>query len=245
MLAGLQSIPEDLYESARLDGAGPISRFEKAGLDPDKPPATFDELRADSQAIVDSGAATHGISFETSAWIIEQWFGLANEPFVNRGNGRDARATEVMFNNDLGLEIFTFIKQMVDDGLALNVGRNPSGADALLAIGSGDAAMTIGTSRGPGLRVCRAGERAVRRHGSRRRPATRRARRRWRPGGWRRTLDPQGLVAGGAGSRPPVPTSRLYRRPEGSSQPPVAGRQLLVSVGDYPTAPGSPACASP
>jgi sn-glycerol 3-phosphate transport system substrate-binding protein len=30
--------------------------------------------------------------------------------------------------------------------LAVNIGRNPTGADALLAIGSGDVAMTIGTS---------------------------------------------------------------------------------------------------
>jgi sn-glycerol 3-phosphate transport system substrate-binding protein len=120
--------------------------FAKAGLDPNKPPTTLEEIEQYSRAIVDSGAAKHGFSFELSPWLIEQWFGMAGEEFVNNGNGRDARATEVLFNNDLGLEIFTWFKRMVDDGLAVNVGRNPSGADHFLAIGSGDSAMTIGTS---------------------------------------------------------------------------------------------------
>jgi sn-glycerol 3-phosphate transport system substrate-binding protein len=120
--------------------------FSEAGLDPEDPPRTFEDLREASQAIVDSGAATHGIAIELQAWYMEQWFGKAGEPYVNNGNGREARATEVLFNNELGLEIFTWLKEMVDEGLALNVGRNPSGADHLLAIGSSDAAMTIGTS---------------------------------------------------------------------------------------------------
>lgn len=120
--------------------------FEEAGLDPDDPPETLEELREYSQAIVDEGAARHGIALELQAWYVEQWFGKAGEEFVNNGNGRESRATEVVFNNDVGLEIFTWVKEMVDDGLAVSVGRNPSGADHLLAIGSEDAAMTIGTS---------------------------------------------------------------------------------------------------
>jgi sn-glycerol 3-phosphate transport system substrate-binding protein len=35
---------------------------------------------------------------------------------------------------------------MVEEGLAFNVGRNPTGTDHLLAVGSGRAAMTIATS---------------------------------------------------------------------------------------------------
>jgi len=120
--------------------------FEKAGLDPQKPPATLDEVRAYSQKLVDSGAANHGIALELGGWFFEQWMAKAGQPFTDNDNGRTARATSVLFDNDTGRELFGWIDSMIDDGLAVSVGRNASGADALLAIGSGDAAMTIGTS---------------------------------------------------------------------------------------------------
>ena len=122
--------------------------FQKAGLDPAKPPATLDDLRAYSQKIVDAGAARHGIALEMHSWWIENQFARAGQALVNNGNGRDARATEAAFDTDIGREVFSWTKSMVDDGLALNVGRNPSGADALLAIGSGEAAMALGSSAG-------------------------------------------------------------------------------------------------
>ncbi|MET0910945.1 MAG: extracellular solute-binding protein, partial [Ilumatobacteraceae bacterium] len=53
--------------------------FEEAGLDPDRPPITLEELRDYSQQIVDSGAATYGIALDAGAnsggaWFLEQWF---------------------------------------------------------------------------------------------------------------------------------------------------------------------------
>jgi sn-glycerol 3-phosphate transport system substrate-binding protein len=122
--------------------------FEKAGLDPAKPPVTLDDVRAYSQKIIDAGAARHGIALEMHSWYIENLLAKAGQVLVNNGNGRDARATEAAFDSDAGRAIFSWIKSMVDDGLAMNVGRNPSGADALLAIGSGDAAMALGSSAG-------------------------------------------------------------------------------------------------
>jgi sn-glycerol 3-phosphate transport system substrate-binding protein len=122
--------------------------FEKAGLDPAKPPVTLDDVRAYSKKIVDSGASRHGIALEMHSWWVENLLAKAGQVLVNNGNGRDARATEAAFDSDAGRSIFSWIKSMIDDGLAMNVGRNPSGADALLAIGSGDAAMALGSSAG-------------------------------------------------------------------------------------------------
>ena len=67
--------------------------FEAAGLDPDDPPVTLDELRAASQAIVDAGAAATGIAFDSGVdsgggWFLEQWFARAGEPYADNGNGR-------------------------------------------------------------------------------------------------------------------------------------------------------------
>ncbi len=120
--------------------------FEKAGLDPEKPPTTLEELRQDCQKIVDAGVAPHGMSLDINPWYFEQFMAKAGVDFVNNGNGRDARATEVAFDNEQGRAIFTWWKDMVDSGLALDVGRNPSGTEHLLAIAGRQAEMTITSS---------------------------------------------------------------------------------------------------
>jgi sn-glycerol 3-phosphate transport system substrate-binding protein len=120
--------------------------FERAGLSDDDVPATFEELRAVSQRLVDSGEVRAGFALELSPWYIEQWFAKANEPLVDNDNGRSGRATGTNLDSDIGLEIYTFIDEMMDSGLGMNVGRNTSGIDALLALATEDAGMTIDTS---------------------------------------------------------------------------------------------------
>lgn len=118
--------------------------FEKAGLDPDNPPTSLDDVREAAQAIVDSGATKFGFAFKTDPWFLEQWLAKAGEEYVNNDNGRAARATATAFDSEAGLEIFTFLDTMVDDGLAQNTGEG--GFDNLLALGNDNAAMTIDTS---------------------------------------------------------------------------------------------------
>ena len=43
-------------------------------LDPEDPPATFEELRAAAQALVDRDVAEAGLALELSPWYVEQWF---------------------------------------------------------------------------------------------------------------------------------------------------------------------------
>ncbi len=118
--------------------------FVQAGLDPDSPPASLDEVREAAQAIVDSGATKFGFAFKTDPWFLEQWLAKAGGAYVNNDNGRAERATATAFESEAGLEIFTFLDTMVDDGLAQNTGEG--GFDNLLALGNGNAAMTIDTS---------------------------------------------------------------------------------------------------
>ncbi len=129
------------------------SMFRAAGLDPDDPPQSLAELREYSQAIVDSGAAAYGIAIDSGTdsgggWFIEQWFANAGELYADNGNGRLAPATRVLYDGAAGVELLTFVQQMVQDGLAFYVGGNASGQDNFLKLAdSGEpAAMTIGTS---------------------------------------------------------------------------------------------------
>ena len=127
--------------------------FEAAGLDPDDPPVTLDELRAASEQIVSSGAAPVALVLDSGpdsggGWFLEQWFGRSGEPFADNGNGRIAPSTEVFFDNDLGVELTTFLQTMIDDGLAMTVGDNPGGQDAFFKLADPNVpgAMTMATS---------------------------------------------------------------------------------------------------
>lgn len=127
--------------------------FRDAGLDPDDPPRSLEELREYSQAIVDSGAASYGVALESSpnafgGWVIEQWFANAGELYADNGNGRLAPATRVLYDGPTGVEMLTFVQEMVQDGLAFYVGDNAGGIDNYLKLADEDdpAAMTFGTS---------------------------------------------------------------------------------------------------
>ena len=118
--------------------------FRKAGLDPDKPPVTFADVKADSQKIVQSRAAQFGLAFKVDSWPIEHWFAKSGATMVNNANGRDARATKVTFDDATGLSIFQWLDDMVKGKLAVSTGT--ADIDHYLAVGNGRAAMTIDTS---------------------------------------------------------------------------------------------------
>jgi sn-glycerol 3-phosphate transport system substrate-binding protein len=127
--------------------------FEAAGLDPDVTPVTLEELRATSQTIVDSGAASYGWVVDSGAdsgggWFLEQWFGRAGELYADNGNGRLAPATKVLYDDATGVELLTYVQSMINDGLAVSVGQNPGGQDGFLKMidPASPGAMTIGTS---------------------------------------------------------------------------------------------------
>ena len=127
--------------------------FEAAGLDPDIPPQTLEEVRQYSQQIVDSGAASFGIAVDSGTdsgggWFLEQWLANEGELYADNGNGRLAPATRVLYAEAAGVELLTYVQQLIIDGLAFNVGDNAGGTDTFfkLADESAPAAMTIGTS---------------------------------------------------------------------------------------------------
>jgi len=124
--------------------------FREAGLDPEKPPETLDELKEDCQKLTirnESGTPTRRcIALEINPWYIEQLLAVGGDLYVNNGNGRDARATEAVFNGPRGKEIFQWWGGLMKSGDAQNVGRNPTGDAHFLAMGTGQASMAIGTS---------------------------------------------------------------------------------------------------
>ena len=142
--------------------------FVAAGLDPNKPPQSLEELKADSQKIVSTGAAKYGIALESGfdsggGWYVEQWFAKSEQFYLDGQNGRQARATKVLYNNQTGVDLLTYLQGLINDKLAVNVGDNSgSGYDNLLKMADAKepAAMTINTSAslGPVLEVLKGGQ---------------------------------------------------------------------------------------
>jgi sn-glycerol 3-phosphate transport system substrate-binding protein len=127
--------------------------FEEAGLDPDDSPVSLDQLRETSQALVDSGVAGTGIALDSGVdsgggWFLEQWFARAGELYADNENGRVAPATRVLYAEPFGVEVMTYVQSLINDGLAVTVGDNPGGQDALLKLAdpAAPAAMAIATS---------------------------------------------------------------------------------------------------
>lgn len=107
--------------------------FEAAGLDPETPPTSFDEILEMGQQIMDSGAAEGGISFGWPAWIMEQTFAKHDQFLANEENGRTGLATEVFFNSDFGVSVLTEWQRWADAGVLVYGGRTYRANDPFIA----------------------------------------------------------------------------------------------------------------
>jgi sn-glycerol 3-phosphate transport system substrate-binding protein len=128
--------------------------FREVGLDPEQPPTTLDDVRAYSEKLLKVDGAGNivrsGLAIDIRAWYLDLTLAQNGDLYVNNDNGRDGRPTEAVFNGSTGRAFFRWWGEMIGEGLAFNVGRNPTGADTFIAIGAGRAAMTFSAS--PALR---------------------------------------------------------------------------------------------
>jgi sn-glycerol 3-phosphate transport system substrate-binding protein len=126
--------------------------FARAGLDPDDPPSTLDEVRSDAQQLVTSGATGTGLVVETGVesggtWFVEQWAAQAGEDSVHPDNGREGRAETVAWDEPWAAEPLAWLTDMLASGLATSAGQNGGVENLRLAIDEdAPAGMTIHTS---------------------------------------------------------------------------------------------------
>lgn len=125
--------------------------FEQAGLDPDAPPQTFAEVLETCEKIMaqrETLRITACINFPISSWFPEQWMAMQNALFVNNGNGRSARATEVFFTSPEMLRIAQFYRDLREKGFYTYTGRvNDYNGEGITFL-SKRTAMTISSTAG-------------------------------------------------------------------------------------------------
>lgn len=122
------------------------SLFEKAGLDPDAPPDTFEEVIEVSRKLKEALPELKApITWNLHSWYFEQFHCLMDEPMVNEGNGREGTLpTKALFNGEAGKKILDWWTGMEAEGLFLDVG--PGWANHRAAFGSGEVAMVMSST---------------------------------------------------------------------------------------------------
>ena len=119
--------------------------FKEAGLDPNRPPQTFAELKDYARKLTikndDGTVERYGFTLGIVGWFVEQMVANQDATLVNNDNGRSARATEANLNEEAAVRFVKLWKEMVDEGIMLNPGRGWDGANQ--AFSSGRAAMLI------------------------------------------------------------------------------------------------------
>jgi sn-glycerol 3-phosphate transport system substrate-binding protein len=104
-----------------------VDMFKAAGLDPAKPPRTFDEFTAAARKLTKKDAAgkvtVSGATFAIYGWFFEQFLAVSGAYYADKNNGRDGIASKAVFNSPEGLKVVEWWKAMVDEGIMANLGR--------------------------------------------------------------------------------------------------------------------------
>ena len=92
--------------------------FTAAGLDPNDPPQTFDEIMAACEAIMSAEIENlQGcINWPVTSWLPEQWLSMQNVLFTDNENGHTGRVTSTNINSEPMLRIFQWWKELADKG---------------------------------------------------------------------------------------------------------------------------------
>jgi sn-glycerol 3-phosphate transport system substrate-binding protein len=141
-------VPDRLY-SMPFNASSSIlyynkTAFKEAGLDPEKPPKTFDEVTEFAKKLTKrSGNETVQYGFHQSiyGWLFEQYMAVSGGLYADNGNGRDNKATKVVYNDARGKAIMDWWKAGVEGGYFWNPGVDNDGAAN--AFNAGKSAMYV------------------------------------------------------------------------------------------------------
>jgi sn-glycerol 3-phosphate transport system substrate-binding protein len=120
--------------------------FLAAGLDPDKPPETLDQVHQAAMAMQAKGVATKPVALRLDSPLLENWLTGAGVSVVNHGNGRDSRADAGDMEGPKATQLFEWIRTMTSDGLLDLLAPTADGSDPAPATALQTAAMTIAPS---------------------------------------------------------------------------------------------------
>jgi sn-glycerol 3-phosphate transport system substrate-binding protein len=122
--------------------------FEAAGLDPETPPTTWEELEQFSRQIIESGAATCGFTTAWISWIhTENLSAWHNQPIGTLENGFGGFAAELSLNGPVQVQHWGNLARWQEEGL-FQYGGPGGGDDAPPRFYSQECAIFFNSSAG-------------------------------------------------------------------------------------------------
>jgi len=146
---GYYSTPDGKLVSMPFNSSTPIAwynkdAFKKAGLDPEKPPRTWEETWAAARKIVASKAASCGYTMAWPTWTqYENFSAIHNIPLATKVNGMAGMDAELKINSPLHVKHLQNMMELQKAGVFKYGGRDGV-ADALFP--SGECAIFHGSS---------------------------------------------------------------------------------------------------
>lgn len=120
--------------------------FEAAGLDPEQPPRTWQELEQMSRQIMESGAAPCGFTSQWISWIqTENFSAWHNQPIGTGENGFAGLDSRLTLNGEAQVRHWGNLKQWADEGL-FRYGGPVGGDNAPPAFYAQDCAIYMASS---------------------------------------------------------------------------------------------------
>lgn len=121
-----------LYYNAEILAEAGVTLADDASL-------SFSEFMEVCEAIRANTDTQFCITFGQVGWFFEQIGANSGSLYFNNDNGRTGRATEAVFNSELGVEVFTFLTGLIKDGYAPNLGN--TWTDTRVTFTAGESAM--------------------------------------------------------------------------------------------------------
>jgi sn-glycerol 3-phosphate transport system substrate-binding protein len=122
------------------------AHFAQAGLDPEDPPDTLEEMYEAAKTLKETGVSEKPFSFRASRWYFETWLTGIGGEIVNNDDGRSGLATEATFATPEADDLMASLQRMNDEGLLNVFAATEGGIDQFLALVTQDSSMLVETS---------------------------------------------------------------------------------------------------
>ena len=112
-----------------------VDMLAEAGIEAIDGSLSFSDFKAMCDQIMAAEVSEYCFTFGQVGWFFEQTLANSGGLYFNENNGRTGRATEAVFNEGTGVEVFEFYTSLIQEGYSPNLGSTWSETDSTFQTG--------------------------------------------------------------------------------------------------------------